>query len=79
MLLANLADELDSESQRSAFRSLTIRTRELTSILMNVLRGSDEGIGDWELRVFGSLQGSPTPPSSDLVRPPQTSINFEPL
>lgn len=79
MLLANLADELESESQRSAVRSLTIRTRELTAILTGILRGSDEGIGDWELRVFGSLQGSPTAPASEVAGPSRTATNFEPF
>lgn len=79
MLLANHADELDGETQRSAMRSLTIRTRELSAILMSLLRGAGEGIGDWELRVFGSMQGSPTAPASDMVQPPRIHANFEPI
>lgn len=79
MLLANLADELESESQRSAVRSLTIRSRELTAILMGVLRGADASVGDWELRVFGSLQGSPTAPASEVGGTSRTPSNFEPF
>jgi len=79
MLLANLADELESESQRSAVRSLTIRSRELTAILMGVLRGADASVGDWELRVFGSLQGSPTAPPSEVGGTSRTASNFEPF
>ena len=80
MLLANRADELDAESQRAALRSLTIRARGLTAILMSVLGGEpDAGVGDWELRVFGSLQGSVTAAASGLVSPPQTQASFEPI
>jgi len=78
MRLANMADDLDSESQRAAVRSLSIRTRELTAILLSILHG-DKGIGEWELRVFGSLQGSPTAPASDLVHPSPPEVNFEPI
>jgi hypothetical protein len=80
MLLANRADELDGESQRAALRSLTIRARALTSILISILAGDpDTGIGDWELRVFGSLQGSATAPASALVSPLRAETSFEPL
>ena len=79
MLLANIADEFDGESQRSAVRSLTIRTRELTAILMNILRGDCDEVGDWEMRVFGSLQGSTQPQASDAARPIRAHTNFEPV
>ena len=79
MLLANLADHLDAESQRAAVRSLSIRTRDITGILLSVLHGDDKGLGDWEVRVFGALQGSPTAPAADPVRAPAVVSNFEPI
>jgi hypothetical protein len=80
MLLANRADELDAESQRAALRSLTIRARGLTAILMSILGGEpDTGVGDWELRVFGSLQGSATTAMPDLISAPRMEASFEPI
>jgi hypothetical protein len=77
MLLTNLADHLDGESQRAAIRSLSIRTRDLTTILLSLLHGEDKGLGEWELRVFGFLQGNPTAPVS--VAPQVADTTFEPI